>query len=155
MEAKKDDKSQKEKEEKGSKLEEQEEREEQAVGSARSKEPQVAETQHRGRVLAFDALSGKLSHWAYQQPAWEERKTCSDERVQAFSNPAIGGDGTVYVGSGSGKLYAIRDHNGDGFVSTDEVNVFSVGSTIGASPGIAPGLLVAAPCNGLLVFKSF
>lgn len=149
------DKSQKQKEEKGSKLEEQKAQKEQAVGSESSEQHQLVERQHRGRVLAFAALSGKLSHWAYQQPAWEERKTCSGQRVQAFSNPAIGGDGTVYVGSGSGKLYAIRDHNGDGFVSTDEVNTFSVGSTIGASPGIAPGLLVAAPCHGLLVFKSF
>jgi len=58
-------------------------------------------------------------------------------------------------------LYALRDHDGDGFVNETkrgkerEVTSYAAGHAFIASPAIAPGLLVAAPCNGIVVFKQF
>jgi outer membrane protein assembly factor BamB len=111
---------------------------------------------HQGKLIAFEALTGTLKTWTYEQSPWKETPTCWKEQSQAFSNPTIAGDGTVYVGSGNGLLYAIRDHDGDGFVNvTSEVTSYRIGKAFGSSPCIAPGILIAAPCNGILAFKSF
>jgi len=111
---------------------------------------------YSGKVLTFAALTGASTNWTYEQEPWPADEQCNSDLVQAFSNPAIGGDGTVYLGSGNGMLYAIRDHDGDGFVNeTKEVSSYSAGHAFIASPAIAPGLLVAAPCNGMVVFKLF
>jgi outer membrane protein assembly factor BamB len=114
---------------------------------------------YTAKLIAFKADDGALSNWQYQQLPWADNGSCFEGRKQAFSNPAIGGDGTVYVGSGNGFLYGIQDRDGDGFVdatagSSDVFSYESEGAFL-ASPSIAPGILAAAPCNGLLVFKSF
>jgi len=85
----------------------------------------------------------------------------------AFSDPIIAGDGTVYVGHRSGWLYAVRDKDGDSRINTTftedyseaghnfEVSTFYTEGSFHATPGIAPGMLVAANCRGLHVFTSF
>ena len=48
------------------------------------------------------------------------------------SSPAIGPDGTVYVGSGDNKLYAINGKTGD------KLWEFETGDFVGSSPAIGP-----------------
>jgi len=110
----------------------------------------------RAQVVALDATTGKL-RWKHSLPSWHGAALDDDRRPDiclpdAFSNPAIGGDGTVYVGFQSGHLYSVRDSDGDGHISRAEVSTFQTGAAFQGSPGIAPGMLAATPCNGLLVW---
>lgn len=112
----------------------------------------------RGLALAFDAETGERLawqhelHWPHAAAAGDtiERQCMPDDA----SNPAIGADGTVYFGFEDGRVYALRDADGDGRLSTGEVSFFDDGNAYQGSPGIAPGLLVAVPCNGLHVFAA-
>lgn len=72
------------------------------------------------------------------------------------SQPVIGGDGTVYVACGLGKVYAIRDANSDGHIDpVTEISSYDFGDGWQGSLAIAPGLLAVASCGGgLHVFKS-
>merc|ERR1712113_1048176 len=72
--------------------------------------------------------------------------TCGPD---ACSQPVIGGDGTAYQAWQDGKLYAIRDANGDGFINREtEVSTYSLGDGSQGSLAIAPHMLVSAPCGG-------
>mmetsp|Transcript_21647 Transcript_21647/g.65068 ORF Transcript_21647/g.65068 Transcript_21647/m.65068 type:complete len:525 (-) Transcript_21647:61-1635(-) len=127
-------------------------------------------------LLALDAETG-AEIWHWQEEPWDRRACAGDEerfveRVQRFrldptraettcmpdswAIPTVGGDGTVYAGSGhSGKLYAIRDADRDGRIGEDEVSTFDAHSGFLNGPSLAPGLLVASPCWGPMhVFKS-
>merc|ERR1712137_765563 len=65
----------------------------------------------------FDAESGERLEWKWSPPATARAK--GDEapnhlcKSDAFSNIAISGDGTAYVGHTSGQLFALKDKNGD------------------------------------------
>lgn len=114
----------------------------------------------RGRVEAFDAASGRRLSW-HHEFLWPHAAAANDSTSpphpcvpDSFSNAAIGGDGTVYVGAMDGKLYALRDSNGDGSLLPSEIQTLEFGNGFQGSPAIAPGLLVVAPCNGLHVFAS-
>mmetsp|Transcript_85276 Transcript_85276/g.276105 ORF Transcript_85276/g.276105 Transcript_85276/m.276105 type:complete len:467 (-) Transcript_85276:116-1516(-) len=113
----------------------------------------------RGRVLALDAETG-AQIWQHELPMWHgwaAGDTIVPNHVclpDSFGNPALAADGTVYVGFESGLFYGIRDQDGNGRIEGDEVASFDTGNAFQGSPGIAPGLLVATPCNGLHVFRA-
>lgn len=112
-----------------------------------------------GRVLAFDATTGEKLEWEYKPPTWPFAAAAGDTishvcLPDSFSNPAIGGDGTVYIGFEDGRLYAIRDADGNGKISDSEVSSYDFGNAFQGSPGIAPDMLVATPCNGMHVYKA-
>jgi len=112
-----------------------------------------------GKVIALNALTGKPI-WSYNMPTWQGAAagdTLSHVCLpDSFGNPAIGGDGTVYIGFENGKLYAIRDGDGDGQINErqGEASSYSTGNAFQGSPAIAPGMLVATPCNAMHVFRS-
>mmetsp|Transcript_135945 Transcript_135945/g.422339 ORF Transcript_135945/g.422339 Transcript_135945/m.422339 type:complete len:453 (+) Transcript_135945:59-1417(+) len=112
-----------------------------------------------GKVFAFDASTGRRLDWSFSLPVWGFAAAAGDTLFHtclpdAFSNPAIGGDGTVYIGFEDGHLYAMRDADGDGRLSASEVSSHNFGNAFQGSPGIAPGMLVATPCNGMHVFMA-
>jgi hypothetical protein len=104
------------------------------------------------QTIALDAATGRVV-WSYEMPPWRgpaagdtATRMCLPD---SSANIAIGGDGVVYVPHEDGVLYAMRDRNGDGTISDDEVNRYDFGQTFQGSPALAPGMLVVAPCNGL------
>jgi outer membrane protein assembly factor BamB len=124
-------------------------------------------------VYAFDAETGKLQ-WKFEGPrqtipgittgdlnpiAAVERALNGERAVvlpNPWSAPTIDGNGTVFVGSSLGPLYALRDANGDGIVEGDaEVSKLETDTTFSGSmsPAFAPGMLVAASSDQLYVFK--
>lgn len=111
----------------------------------------------KARVVALDAATGE-ELWHHELPAWHGwaagdtmNHICLPD---SFGNPALSGDGTVYVGFESGTFYGINDRNGDGKIDESEVDSYDTHNSFQGSPAIAPGMLVATPCNGLHVFKS-
>lgn len=125
----------------------------------------------RTGVFAFEAETGQLQ-WSFEGPRQKDfsqqgdlqgmptrmklypsRPTCLPN---PWSSPTIDATGTVYVGNQDGILVGLRDVNGDGEVSgPEEVHLFdTVGTFAGASsPAIAPGMLAAANCDTLWVWK--
>ncbi|CAK9025961.1 unnamed protein product [Durusdinium trenchii] len=124
-------------------------------------------------ILAFDAETGDLQWWhelpAYQKLASEGDNEKFLERYQGWTNnpnnepvcmpdansqPVIDGAGTAFVPFQDGHVYAVRDANGDGKISPDEVQSHHVGDAFQASLAMAPKMLVALDCQGRLkVFK--
>jgi outer membrane protein assembly factor BamB len=114
--------------------------------------------ERKSRVVALDAHTGS-EIWRHELPLWHGW-AAGDTIVpfhiclpDSFGNPAIAGDGTVYVGGMSGVFYAISDRNGNSKIDDDEVSQFNFSNAFQGSPAIAPGLLIATPCNGMHVFK--
>eukprot|EP00913_Durusdinium_trenchii_P034604 g32374.t1 len=68
----------------------------------------------------------------------------------ANSQPVIDGAGTAFVPFQDGHVYAVRDANGDGKISPDEVQSHHVGDAFQASLAMAPKMLVALDCQGRL-----
>mmetsp|Transcript_36859 Transcript_36859/g.95134 ORF Transcript_36859/g.95134 Transcript_36859/m.95134 type:complete len:204 (+) Transcript_36859:2-613(+) len=110
-----------------------------------------------GRVEAFSAATGERL-WTYDMPTWHG--AAAGDTMQhvclpdCFGNPAIAGDGTVYIGYMDGSFIAIRDGDADGKIGGNETSKFATGNAFQGSPAIGPGLLVATPCNGMHVFLS-
>jgi outer membrane protein assembly factor BamB len=112
---------------------------------------------HPTRVVALDAETG-ATFWSYTMPTWHGAALGDDKRPDiclpdAFSNAAIGGDGTVYFGFQNGNFYSLRDSDENGKISESEVSHWQTGAAFQGSPGIAPGMLVATPCNGMHVWR--
>lgn len=105
---------------------------------------------HRGSVAALDAETGR-SLWSYDvhdYQAWIYPMQLEGCLPDAFSNPAIGGDGTVYINWSGGYSYAIRDTNRDNHIDPDsEVSFVKTGAGMNGETAIAPGLLVVPSCN--------
>jgi len=116
--------------------------------------------EHPARLLALDAASGETL-WRHDLPSWHGW-AAGDRLFNAhiclpdlFGNPAIGGDGTAYIGMASGAFYAVNDRNHDGRIEgEDEFSEYNFHHAFQGSPGLAPGMLVATPCNGMHVFLS-
>merc|ERR1712151_122232 len=53
----------------------------------------------------------------------------------SWAQATIGGDGTVYAGSQDGYLYAVKDADGDGLISKEEVSSYDFGHALQASQG--------------------
>jgi len=116
---------------------------------------------YRSTVQSFDPGTGEPRGWSYTPPAhnktsaygeyWPDHICLPD----AWSNGAIGGDGTFYVGHMSGNVFALKDVNGDGFIDEGggEVSKYFGQRCYQGSAAIAPGMLVTAPCDGMHVFR--
>lgn len=119
-------------------------------------------------VAALDAETGKQV-WSYTEAPWDHFTSAGDEehftrryvamlqddRVEpicgpdSWGIPVIAGDGTIYASSGlTGKLFTIRDRDGNGQIEPAEVSTFDAGQAFLNGPALAPGLLVASPCWG-------
>jgi len=124
-------------------------------------------------VHALDAQTGKLQ-WVFKGPSQMHKFQAGDMNVHAiaerqlitgirpmvspnaWSAPSIDARGTVYIGSEEGKIYALRDENGDGTVSGPaEVSSYNAKACFSgsSSPVIAPNLLAVASTNALYVFE--
>lgn len=113
--------------------------------------------QRQARVIALDAGTGGPL-WSYNMPSWTGLAAGdTPEHMCAptsFASPAISGDGTVYIGYENGKIYSLRDKNNNGEIGENEVSIFHAGNAFQGSPALSPNMLVATPCNGLLVFRT-
>uniref|UniRef100_A0A7S2K996 PQQ-binding-like beta-propeller repeat protein n=1 Tax=Zooxanthella nutricula TaxID=1333877 RepID=A0A7S2K996_9DINO len=113
----------------------------------------------RSWTMAVDAVTGEAL-WTFEDERWNSAVAAGETPGRAcvphpHASPTIGGDGTVYVASGlSGALHAIREANGDGAITPDEVTTFHASSAFLHGPALAPGMAVAAPCWGpIYVFR--
>eukprot|EP00408_Alexandrium_pacificum_P024955 CAMPEP_0171198338 /NCGR_PEP_ID=MMETSP0790-20130122/22883_1 /TAXON_ID=2925 /ORGANISM="Alexandrium catenella, Strain OF101" /LENGTH=484 /DNA_ID=CAMNT_0011663623 /DNA_START=67 /DNA_END=1522 /DNA_ORIENTATION=+ len=116
---------------------------------------------HMSRVTLLHVAgpaAGTQRIWIDLKP-WHGAAKGDDERPDpcmpktALSGPTISGDGSVYLGHMSGELMTINDENEDGWIESNEISTFQTGAAFNAAPVIAPGLLLAAPCDGLHVWK--
>ena len=100
-----------------------------------------------GRISPSYSFEGIGERLIYKEPC------C---RPGVWSTGVISGDGTYYVGHSSGKLFALRDSDGDGIIDefSGEVSVFHGGAPYQGSMALAPGILATSPCSGLQVFRS-
>mmetsp|Transcript_151703 Transcript_151703/g.484874 ORF Transcript_151703/g.484874 Transcript_151703/m.484874 type:complete len:573 (+) Transcript_151703:68-1786(+) len=128
------------------------------------------------RIVALDAATG-AERWRHELPAFAATTCAGDEEEllprlfwlhrneglghpiclpDSFSQAVIGGDGTAYVGYQDGRLFALRDGDGDGELRGDgEVSDFQFEHGFQASQAIAPGMLAVVPCGGgVWVWKS-
>lgn len=114
------------------------------------------------RILALDAATGAPTGWEYTPETYRKPLSYGDSLgdhlclPDSWSNAAIGGDGSVYIGHMSGRIFAFHDADRDGVLSADkgEVTSYFGERCYQGSPGLAPGMLVATPCDGLHVFNS-
>mmetsp|Transcript_6857 Transcript_6857/g.18523 ORF Transcript_6857/g.18523 Transcript_6857/m.18523 type:complete len:510 (-) Transcript_6857:243-1772(-) len=127
-------------------------------------------------IVALDAETGE-TRWSYTPPPFTRPSCEGDEAslekrqemakkfpefgIDAICLPddwaqaVIGGDGTTYIGHQDGKLYAVRDANGNGQIEDSEVSTHYFGHAFQGSQAIAPGMLAVAPCGGgLYVWKN-
>ncbi|CAE7428612.1 unnamed protein product [Symbiodinium necroappetens] len=126
-------------------------------------------------IVALDAATGNVLWYhemePYQRPAAMGDSELLIERYDSIAHgtnpnndpwclpdanaqPVIDGAGTALVPFQDGKIYAIRDENGDGKISPEEVKEHLVGAAFQASPALAPGLLAVVDCSGRLeVFR--
>jgi len=107
---------------------------------------------HHGAEGDEGPMLGRLQK-AHQQGDPRTEVLCGPDN---WGIPAVGGDGTVYAASGSsGKLYAIRDADGNGVIADSEVSTFASGVAFLNNPALAPGMLVVSPCWGpMYVWRS-
>lgn len=122
-------------------------------------DPSTSNSPKPSGVAAVDAETGKVK-WIFNLPMWYGA-TPGDSPTficmpDSFSNPSISGDGVAYIGTMTGRIYALQDVDGDGQLdeSKGEVSYWNASFGFQGSPGIAPGLLAVTPCNGLHVFLS-
>ncbi|CAE7418087.1 PP5 [Symbiodinium natans] len=133
--------------------------------------PSLFSSKQGRSIVALDAATGKVL-WYYEMEPYHRPAAAGDserfiERFQAMFNgsnpnnepwclpdanaqPVIDGAGTAYVGFQDGKVYAVRDENGDGTISPEEVKEHLVGAAFQASVAMAPGLLAVVDCSGRL-----
>jgi len=127
-------------------------------------------------LVALDAETGER-RWTFVPPPFMRPSSEGDEAMlmeRSYASAAakdypgdqiclpddwaqavIGGDGTTYAGHQDGRLYAVRDANGNGKIEEGEVSSYYFGAAFQGSQGLAPGMLAVAPCGGgLYVWKS-
>mmetsp|Transcript_70473 Transcript_70473/g.183548 ORF Transcript_70473/g.183548 Transcript_70473/m.183548 type:complete len:563 (-) Transcript_70473:73-1761(-) len=119
-------------------------------------------------VQAFDAETGE-PQWRVELPTWRWYCAAGDEEglatrrknghrqlclPPASSYMTLDAQGAIYFGHLDGRLYRIKDWNGDGRIDAGtEVCAFEAGSGfLTGGPSIAPGVLAVASCDTLYVF---
>lgn len=127
-------------------------------------------------VVALEAETGAM-RWSYKPPPFT-RPSCEGDEALLFkryeaqdkfpdfpidpvcfannwAQAVIGGDGTAYLGHQDGKLYAVRDANGNAQIEESEVSTHYFAAAFQGPQAIAPGMLAVAPCGGgLWVWRS-
>mmetsp|Transcript_115330 Transcript_115330/g.337165 ORF Transcript_115330/g.337165 Transcript_115330/m.337165 type:complete len:466 (-) Transcript_115330:49-1446(-) len=118
---------------------------------------QASSNEKKARIVALNAQTGK-ELWKKELPAWHGwaagdtiAHICLPD---AFGNPALSADGTAYIGFASGRFYGVNDWNHDGHIDESELTSWDTGNAFQGSPGLAPGMVVATPCNGMHVFHA-
>eukprot|EP00747_Dinoflagellata_sp_TGD_P217990 gnl/TRDRNA2_/TRDRNA2_90304_c0_seq1.p1 gnl/TRDRNA2_/TRDRNA2_90304_c0~~gnl/TRDRNA2_/TRDRNA2_90304_c0_seq1.p1 ORF type:complete len:498 (+),score=77.28 gnl/TRDRNA2_/TRDRNA2_90304_c0_seq1:60-1553(+) len=112
-----------------------------------------------GKVFALNPKTGD-EYWTFEPPVWHgpgcAGATMSDMCWPVhWSSPAVGADGTVYINWLGGKVFALRDANGNGRIDTEnpsEYSSYEHGSGGNGNPAIAPGRLVVASCKQVVAF---
>lgn len=118
------------------------------------------------KMLALDAATGE-ERWALDMRPLKRRACAGDEEYLMARLPAaiaqrsdhvcipdswaqgvIDGDGTAFLGFADGRLFAVRDENGDGRIGGQEISEHDFGHAFQASQGLAPGILAVVPCGG-------
>eukprot|EP00413_Alexandrium_margalefii_P025354 CAMPEP_0204573030 /NCGR_PEP_ID=MMETSP0661-20131031/39786_1 /ASSEMBLY_ACC=CAM_ASM_000606 /TAXON_ID=109239 /ORGANISM="Alexandrium margalefi, Strain AMGDE01CS-322" /LENGTH=504 /DNA_ID=CAMNT_0051581417 /DNA_START=32 /DNA_END=1546 /DNA_ORIENTATION=+ len=124
---------------------------------------------NQAAMAAYDAETGKKL-WHYELSAYRKPATAGDtERVlkryddltqginphndplclpDSCSQPVIAADGTAFQGWQDGRVYAVKDANGDGQIDKNEVSWYQLSDGFQGSLGLGPGILAAAPCGG-------
>jgi len=121
-------------------------------------------------IHAFNAATGS-PEWSWAPAPWEKNHVASDKKrfqewkkgrtskglclPNPWASPTVDVAGALYAGYQDGKIYRIRDSDGDGKIQSEtEVSSFNAGAAFG-HPGasIAPGMLAIASCDTLFVFK--
>jgi len=126
-------------------------------------------------VNVYDANTGD-TRWVFHGPTQKGLLQAGDfegliPRLQVFggddmprtvclpngwSAPTIAADGTVFVGSEEGPMFALRDEDSDGRVLGEkEVSFFETKAAFSgsSSAAIAPQMMAIASCDSLFVFK--
>jgi len=138
------------------------------------KYPHLFSSKQGRAIVAFNAETGAL-RWAWEMEPYQKLACEGDnekflERYHEYmstnptneplclpdanAQPVIDGAGTAFVPFQDGNVYAVRDENGDGSITPNEVQVHHVGDGFQASPSMAPGLLAFLDCGGKLdVFR--
>jgi len=120
------------------------------------------------QVWAFNAETGDVQ-WLWEVPVWENHSVRGDaegmaERMAHAKQPlcipnpwtsaTVDAAGTVFTGYMNGKVYGIKDLDGNGKIDSSEVDEFDAGAGF-SHPGVAmaPDTLAVATCDTLHVFK--
>lgn len=113
------------------------------------------------KVQALDASNGQLI-WAYDMSDFLDGVAAGDATrptwticlPDSWSNAAIGADGWSYLGNEDGRIYSVKDINGDGHIDDNqgEVSFLDTGFAFQGSPAISPGLVAIASCGSFHVF---
>lgn len=120
-------------------------------------------------LLVLDAETG-VERWRYEPPRWGRHACAGDEELyfrrrrndhpsrddvcmpDSWGQATIDAAGTAFVGMMDGRMYAVRDIDGDGRIDDapekDEVTLYDFGTAFQGSPAIARSFLAAAPCGG-------
>jgi len=108
-----------------------------------------------GSAFALDAVTGETL-WQFDFAPWYGgtrgdtlQHVCWPD---AFANPAVDGQGTVYFGRNDGFVYAIHDDNHDKVIDASEVSRFDAGAAYQGSPAISDNMVALADCAGLRLF---
>lgn len=114
----------------------------------------------QSQVYALDIFSGFPTGWEFT-PANHVKPQAEGDAFpghlclpDAWSTGVVDANHTLYIGHMSGSIFAIRDADGDGRISKEagEVSRYFGRRCYRGSPGVAAGMLVATPCDGMHVF---
>uniref|UniRef100_A0A7S1RKR1 Pyrrolo-quinoline quinone repeat domain-containing protein n=1 Tax=Alexandrium catenella TaxID=2925 RepID=A0A7S1RKR1_ALECA len=120
-------------------------------------------------VQAYDAETGE-KQWSWTSPVLLKGHSAGDEELvidrsgagaqaicvpNLWASPTIDAEGTIFVAHANGKIYAIRDANGDNAIDPEkEVTEFSTGVAFGhPGPAVAEGMMAIVNCDRVYVFK--
>mmetsp|Transcript_142422 Transcript_142422/g.442867 ORF Transcript_142422/g.442867 Transcript_142422/m.442867 type:complete len:252 (+) Transcript_142422:260-1015(+) len=120
-------------------------------------------------IVALDAATGKR-RWKHTLMVWSRPTAKGDQEGYAqkiatqpwramccpvaYSSPSVDGNGVVYIGHMSGKIFGVKDWDKNGRISDDEVYEFDAeGAFLHSGPAFAPGVFAFTTCEQLFVFR--
>lgn len=102
------------------------------------------------QVVALKADTGE-DLWAFDAPAWSSQAgagSTSDKVCwpDTWSNAAIDGAGTLYIGWLGGEAFALSGDTGA------LIGSYTTTSSVQGAPGLSSGVLIVAACNNVAAF---